>query len=246
MPTGENQALIQPRKGKREEVLPSLTIILFTPQDLDLLVQLSPLLCKRPYRIYLSEVFVGSHQGVPLALVGPMLGAPQAVLVLEKLIALGVTEVMAVGWCGSLQPDVKIGDLVLPTAGFSEEGTSPLYPIANPQPGPSRKLLDALKRALPEGAVSVHEGKVWSTDAPFRETVKKVIHYQQEGALAVDMETSALLTVASFRGILMAVALVVSDELSSLTWVHGFRDRGFLQTRVELAKSVLKAVASRG
>ncbi len=91
-------------------------------------MQLSPLLRKRPYRIYLSEVFVGSHQGVPLALVGPMLGAPQAVLVLEKLIALGVTEVMAVGWCGSLQPDVKIGDLVLPTGAFSEEGTSPHLP----------------------------------------------------------------------------------------------------------------------
>ncbi len=82
--------------------------------------------------------------------------------------------------------------------------------------------------------MSVHEGRVWSTDAPFRETVKKVIHYQQAGALAVDMETSALFTVASFRGILMAVALVVSDELSSLTWVHGFRDRGFLRTREEL------------
>ena len=147
MPTGAGQAIIQPRKGKREEALPSLAVLLFTPQDIELFLRHFPLLSKWPYRIYLSEVFVVSPQGAPLALVGPMLGAPQAVLVLEKLIALGVTEVMTVGWCGSLQPDVGIGDLVLPTGAFSEEGTSPHYPVANPQHGPSRKLLDALKAA---------------------------------------------------------------------------------------------------
>ncbi len=246
MAIGENQAIIQPRKGKREEALPSLAILLFTPQDMELFLQHSPLLSKLPYRIYLSEVFVGPHQGVPVALVGPMLGAPQTVLVLEKLIALGVTEVMAVGWCGSLQPHVRIGDLVLPTGAYSEEGTSPHYPISHPQPGPSRKLLDALKELLPAGLMRVHEGTVWSMDAPFRETVEKVSTFQQAGVLAVEMETSALFTVAAFRGILIAAALVVSDDLSSLTWVHGFRERGFIRTRAELAKSVLKAVASLG
>ena len=246
MPTGVSQAIIQPRKGKREEALPSLAVLLFTPQDIELFLHHSPSLSKRPYRFYLAEVFVGSHRGVPLALVGPMLGAPQAVLVLEKLIALGVTEVMAVGWCGSLQPGVRIGDLVLPSGAFSEEGTSPHYPVENPQPGPSRKLLDALREALPGGTMRVHEGPVWSTDAPFRETVTKVLSYQQAGVLAVDMETSALFTVASFRDIDMAVALVVSDDLSSLRWVHGFKERAFIRTREELAKSILKAVSSRG
>lgn len=245
MPIEEHQSIIQPRKGKREEALPSMAILVFTPQDIELFLHHCPLLCKRSYRIYLSEVFVGSHQGVPLAVVGPMLGAPQVILVLEKLIALGVTQVMAVGWCGSLQPDVKIGDLVLPTGAFSEEGTSPHYPIANPQPGPSRKLLKALKEALPDGTMRVHEGLLWSIDAPFRETVKKVLNYQQAGVLAVDMETSALFTVASFRGIGMAVALAVSDDLSSLRWVHGFGERGFIRTREEVVKSVLKAITSR-
>jgi uridine phosphorylase len=173
-----------------------------------------------------------------------MLGAPQTVLVLEKLIALGVTEVIAVGWCGSLQPYVGIGDLILPTGAYSEEGTSQHYPLADPWPGPAPGLLDALRQALTQGTPTVHEGRVWSTDAPFRETFKKVIEYQQTGALAVDMETSALFTVASFRRIRMAAALVVSDDLSSLKWVHGFRDPGFMRSREELIRSVLMAVSS--
>ncbi len=244
MPTGENEAVIQPRKGKREEALPSRAILVFTPRDIELLLRQSPLLKKRPHGIYLSEIFVGVHHGVPIAVTGPMLGAPQTVLVLEKLIALGVTEVIAVGWSGSLQPHVGIGDLILPTGAFSEEGTSPHYPLADPWPGPAPELLDALRQALTKGTPRVHEGRVWSTDAPFRETFKKVAEYQQAGALAVDMETSALFTVASFRHIRMAVALVVSDDLSLLKWVHGFRDPAFMQSREELVKSVLRAVSS--
>jgi uridine phosphorylase len=243
MPTAENEAIIQPRRGKREEALPSRAILMFTPQDMELFLRHSPPLNRRSKDIYLSKLFIGFHHGLPFALTGPMLGAPQAVLVLEKLIALGVTEVIAMGWCGSLQPQVKIGDVVLPTGAFSEEGTSPHYPIAEARPGPARELLDPLRQAIPKGTVNVHEGTVWSTDAPFRETFRKIMHYQQEGTLAVDMETSALFTVASFRSIRMAVALVVSDELSSLKWAHGFRDPVFLQAREELVKSVLGAVA---
>jgi uridine phosphorylase len=245
MPTGENEAIIQPRKGKREEALPSLAILMFTPQDIELFLRRTPLLTRRPQRVYLSEVFVGAHHGVPLALIGPMLGAPQAILVLEKLMALGVTEAIAVGWCGSLQAHVRIGDVILPTGALSEEGTSLHYPISDPRPGPDRELIEALKQPLAEGPVRVHEGRVWSTDAPFRETSKKVIEYQRAGVLAVDMETSALFTVASFRNIRMAAALVVSDDLSSLEWVHGFRDRRFMQSREELVKSVLRAVSFR-
>jgi uridine phosphorylase len=244
MESGENQAIIQPRKGKREEALPQVAILMFTPQDMDLFRHHSPLLHKRSQKIYLSEVLAGSHQGVPLVLVGPMLGAPQTVLVLEKLIALGVTHAVSVGWCGSLQAHVEIGDLVLPTGAFSEEGTSAHYPIEDPQPGPSRELLGQLKEALTEGAFAVHEGMVWSTDAPFRETIKKVKNYQRAGALAVDMETSALFTVAAFRRIRMAAALVVSDDLSALQWVHGFREPRFLQTREKLVESVLRVVSS--
>jgi uridine phosphorylase len=242
MATGENHAIIEPRRGKREEALPPLAILTFTPQDLDLFLHHAPLLRKRSQGMYLSNLFVGSCQGVPLAVAGPMLGAPQAVLVLEKLVALGVVQIIAAGWCGSLQAHVEIGDLVLPTGAFSEEGTSAHYPVTEPLPGPSRELRQVMKEALAGRTVTVHEGPVWTTDAPFRETVAKVMKYQQAGALAVDMEISALYTVASFRKIRMAAALVVSDDLSSLKWVHGFKQSGFRRAREEMIESIVRAV----
>ncbi len=243
MPIDEH-AIIEPRKGKHEELLPQLAVLVFTPQDVELFLHHSPSLQKRSQRFYLSDVYTGSPQDVPLAVVGPMLGAPQTVLVLEKLIALGVTRVLAAGWCGSLQTHVKIGDLVLPTGAFSDEGTSPHYPVEATRPGPSPELFNTLKEVLAAEEHPVHEGMVWSTDAPFRETKKKVMNYQQKGALAVEMETSALFTVAAFRNIHLAAALVVSDDLSAFKWVHGFRDRRFMRTRENLMQSLLRVVSS--
>jgi uridine phosphorylase len=237
-------AVIDPRRGKREKDLPASAVLIFSPQDLNLFFGCFPEPPRRSHRLYLSDVYTVSHRGMALALAGPMLGAPQTILVLEKLIALGVQNIVAVGWCGSLQPEVHIGDVVLPVGAVSEEGTSTHYPIPVADPGPSEALRQPLKAALTDQALRVHEGRIWSTDAPFRETVGKVRAYQQQGVLAVEMESSALFTVACYRSVRLAVALVVSDALATLKWVHGFRDERFLRTREATVQTTLEVVCT--
>lgn len=172
-------------------------------------------------------------------MVGPAVGAPQAVMVAEKLIALGVREVLAVGWCGSLQRSTAIGDVVIPVDAVCEEGTSAHYPVGHRAPGPSPELAAPLREALRDGGFKTHEGTVWTTDAPYRETASKVVEYQRKGILAVDMETSALFTLAAYRGVRVAVLLVVSDDLSTLKWTHGFGTSAFKECRAKLAPLVL-------
>jgi len=239
-----DEAVIEPRKGKRESSLPAVALMVFTPQDLELLTTLFSQAPRVTHRLFLADARVGSINGCSLALVGPMLGAPQAVLALEKMIALGVTHVLALGWCGSIHPDVRVGDVVLPTGALSEEGTSSHYPVASDQPRPSEDVLARLRTVFSSDLLSVHEGSVWSIDAPYRETRGKVLAYQKEGVLAVDMESSALLTVAHYRSIQLALTLVVSDELFSLEWVHGFRDPRFQKTRQAVAERILHAAST--
>lgn len=241
-----NAAIIEPRRGKREPLLPPLGILIFTPQDLKLFLACFPRAPERSSRIYLTDVFTAHFLDTPLVLAGPMLGAPQAVLVLEKLIALGVRQVVAVGWCGSLQPHVVIGDIVLPTAARSEEGTSAHYPLADHRAGPDPELLAVFRGVLTETDLTVHEGEIWSTDAPYRETVGKVLRYQQERVLGVEMEVAALYTVARYRRIRLATVLVVSDELGSLQWIHGFNRSEFLHARQKLSTLVLKTIGASG
>ncbi len=274
MKTRDDPAVIEPRRGAREKTLPPDCVLVFTPQDKELIHQCFENLPESTHRVFLVEVATGRWNGLEVAMAGPMMGAPQAALTLDKLIALGVRRVIALGWCGSLQAGVRIGDVVLPVGALSEEGTSAHYPLGDGgEPGPSEKLVRALadvlegcgaaggkdagegtegtKESKGAGAgtgrgLRVHRGRVWSIDAPYRETVRKVLRYQQEGILGVDMETSALFTVARYRSIDLACVLVVSDDLSTLRWVHGFKDPRFLDTRKRAVRGVLKALEGVG
>lgn len=177
-------------------------------------------------------------------LAGPLLGAPQAVMAVEKIIALGARRIWVLGWCGSLQPDLVIGDLVLPTGALIEEGTSRHYPIGDRQPATDRDLNGILESVLLGRGKTPRKGALWTTDAPYRETPSKVRAYRERGILAVEMEMSALMTVAIFRGVKLAGLLIVSDELSRLKWRHGFSDPRLKRASRLAGEAVLEAVAS--
>ena len=233
--------VIEPGRGRHEESLPRLAILVFTPEDLASFSACFPQPPGRPLKFYLSRVLTLNCNGTSFALAGPMLGAPQAVLVLEKMIALGASKFIAVGWCGSLRAEVRIGDIVLPSGAISEEGTSNHYPGV--ECAPSWELFDSLKSALSLTGRRIHEGTVWTTDAPFRETYAKVRAFQSQGVLSVDMETSALFSVSRFRGVDLAAVLIVSDDLSGLKWTHGFRDPVFHESRKKVIESISGSIS---
>ena len=235
-----DEPLIVPKRGRSERMLPADALLLFSPQDLRLLRAIAPRRVVKDRELFLSRVQVCRWGSGVVAVAGPMLGAPQAVLVLEKLIALGVRRVVAFGWCGCLAPELAVGDLVLPSATCSEEGTSKHYPIAPADASPDPALLQQICLSLAGSReFVVHQGRIWSTDAPYRETREKVDGHRRNGLLAVEMECSALFTVARFRGIGLAACLVVSDDLSGAVWRHGYDDRRFRETRERILPHVL-------
>ncbi len=238
----ENSCIIEPRKGRHEESLPHDAVLVFSPEDLSWFSAGFARPMAASHKLNLTDVFTADCNGASIALAGPMLGAPQTILVLERMIALGAKRFIALGWCGSLNQEVRIGDIVLPSGAISEEGTSSHYPGAECSPSP--RLFDSLRSVLETTGKSVHQGCVWTTDAPYRETCEKVKRFQAQGVLAVDMETSALFCVSRFRGVELAVVLVVSDELFGLKWLHGFRDPGFKQSRKAAIQSVLTSLCS--
>jgi uridine phosphorylase len=208
------------------------------PQDLDYLLQLCAPKGKTCHHLGFFKIHQVVTETGALPLCGPFTGAPQAVMGLEKLIALGVKRLWVMGWCGSLQSFLRLGDLVIPTSAISEEGTSRHYPIPSAAPQTDQELNFTLQDTLRNKGQSCRMGKVWTTDAPYRETLSKVKSYQDKGVLAVEMEMSALMAVAAYRGVKLAGLLVVSDELFSLKWHAGFKDPVF-KTKRELAAQAL-------
>jgi uridine phosphorylase len=173
-----------------------------------------------------------TREGFPCCLVGPMIGAPYAVMLLETLIAWGVRECLFFGWCGSISPQVHIGDVIVPTGALIDEGTSLHYGReTGGRTLPGEGLTAEITRLLAEEGVSPHSGDIWTTDGFFRETPERVTRFQRQGALAVEMELSALFSVAAFRDVAAAAVLVVSDSVAEHTWRQGFGDKCFKRQR---------------
>jgi uridine phosphorylase len=240
------EGLIRPMKTKMDPDVGPDALMVMIPADVEYLLKRTPLgnfAC-------LDQGFFKFHQarregGTPLTFCGPFLGAPQAVMGMEKLIALGARRIWVLGWCGSLQPDLKVGDLVVPTDAVSEEGTSHHYPIAPKKAATDHELNRLLGEALTRDGKPFRWGTVWTTDAPYRETPSKVAQYRKSGVLAVEMEMSALMTLSVYRSVRLAALLVVSDELSELKWHPGFRVPRF-QEMSRFAADFLFRLVERG
>ena len=121
---------------------------------------------------------------------------------------------------------------ILPTSAVIDEGTSAHYGQrdAGVSHG-SSSLVSKIQQVLNQNKIDFQSGAIWTTDAVYRETRHLVERHQQDGTLAVEMELSALYSVAQFRDVALAGILVVSDELSSLNWRPGFKDKRFVQGR---------------
>ncbi len=235
----KNDAIINPVKGNRAPDMCPVTVMVSSQTDLDLLCELTGM-CENYFKsLMMSRVYVEQENPMALTVAGPVIGAPYAVMLLETLIVWGAQKILFWGWCGAISPEVKIGDIVIPTGAIIDEGTSKHYHADEEEIArPSAMMLEKTRQSLKEGGFAFHEGVVWTTDAIYRETREKVRLFQGKGALGVEMETSALFTVGKFRNVEVGVILVVSDELSTLEWKAGFRDDRFKKNRILLAEGI--------
>ena len=140
-------------------------------------------------------------------------GAPGAAIVLEELIAFGATRFVNLGIAGALPNEVAFGDLVLCTKALRDEGVSHHYAAAQRFAHSSVVLRQALGDTLTRRGQDFVEGPVWTIDALFRETREEAQRYRDEGIVAVDMETAALLVIAASYDVDLAALFVISDHL---------------------------------
>jgi purine-nucleoside phosphorylase len=225
--------IVLPVKGKNSPSLGPVAAMVSSQTDLSLFCGLTGLDEKKHRNLFVSKLYIGNTAEAGFAVVGPFVGSPYAVMLLETLIAWGVEKIIFFGWCGAISQDVKIGDIIIPTGAIIDEGTSKHYHKEKDNLSrPSSYILKNTKETLTKAGLAFHEGNVWSTDAIYRETCEKVKFYQEKNILAVEMELSALFTVGKFRNVQMGGILVVSDELSTLTWKPGFREQRFKENRM--------------
>ena len=152
----------------------------------------------------------GTYEGVRVTLAAFGMGAPIAAIVLHELYELGARIFMRIGTAIALPP-VEIGDFVIADRAIRHEGTSSAYAPEDFPAVADEDLVAAAIKATDENGHKYHVGSFASYDGFYRDmfaldeaTAQRVrTNFQTlstAGVLAVDMETSALLTVGRVLG----------------------------------------------
>ena len=157
-------------------------------------------------------VYTGVLLGEKVSVCSTGIGGPSAAIAMEELIHIGAHTFVRVGTCGGMSAKVRAGDVVIATGAIRMEGTSREYaPIELPAV-PDFSVLCALVQAAEELQYPYHAGVVQCKDSfygqhsPETMPVAAVLQYKWEawkrlGALASEMESAALFTVAAARDV---------------------------------------------
>jgi uridine phosphorylase len=167
-------------------------------------------------------------------------GAPNAAAVLEELIAVGGKYFINTGTAGGLQKTGIIGC----TKALRDEGTSHHYVKKGKYAFPDMELTKKLESKLKEKKLQYSTGPSWTNDALYRETFAEVETYKKEGILTVEMEASAIFTVAKFRKVKAAAIFIVSDILGHKkhTKFHRFDTKKGQRQIIDAAYDCLKEI----
>ena len=115
-----------------------------------------------------NPLYVVDAEGSEVLVVHPGVGAPLAAGMLEEVIALGCTRIVACGGAGALRDDLVLGHAVVVDEAVRDEGTSFHYLAPSRTVTADRHGVEVLETVLTERGVPFLTGKSWTTDAFYR------------------------------------------------------------------------------
>lgn len=141
------------------------------------------------------------------------MGSAMAATIMDLLSSINPKAVLFLGKCGGLKKKTELGDLILPIAAIRGEGTSDDYMPPEVPALPSFRLQRAVSSMIKKherdywtGTCYTTNRRVWEHDKAFKKYLRKI------RAMAVDMETATLFTVAFVNEIPHGALLLVSDN----------------------------------
>lgn len=160
-----------------------------------------------------TSMFAGELDGMAWGMVPRTIGGPYAVLVAEQLFAAGAKLIVGLSSAGRVSPQLPLPSLVVATEAVRDEGTSLHYLPPSPMVHCPSGVAGILAAELAATGWHVESGAVWTTDAPYRETLSQLRHWAANGVLAVEMQAASLFAFGAARGADVALLAVVSNAV---------------------------------
>lgn len=246
---GSLPALIEPSEQFQKRDVPAACVITFLGDAVRRLIESgrARVISENMWEDGPHPLLEMEHDGQRVAILAAGVGAPLASALFEETIAMGCRAFVACGGAGVLRSDLTLGHLIVPESAVRDEGTSHHYLPAAPIIDLDRRSRMLLQSYLAYESIPFVTGRVWTTDAIYRETPDKIERRRAEGCIAVDMEVAALTAVAKFRRVPLAYLLYGGDDLSGDSWDHrGWQSQEQIRDNMVLtaASAALRLAAS--
>lgn len=156
--------------------------------------------------------YTGEFDGRPVSVQATGMGCPSAAIVMEELVQLGVKRFLRVGTCGGLQPDLRLGDLIVAVTAVPADGTARHYVGGEPHcPTADWELVHGAVHSAKELGQPLRVGAVASSDTFYDPDGERHRRWSERGVLAVEMEAAVLFTIGALRRVQAGALLTVSD-----------------------------------
>ena len=161
--------------------------------------------------------FTGQYKGKALSVMAHGMGIPSASIYCSELITeYGVKRIIRVGSCGTVNPSVKLWDIIIAMGASTNSGVNRMrfggYDLAALA---SFKLLSRAVSVAEEKGVSFHVGNIFSEDLFYTPDSGIFDLLEKYNILGVEMEAAGIYTLAAEHRIEALAICTVSDDIRS-------------------------------
>lgn len=179
------------------------------------------------------RTWTGNYKGITISATSTGMGCPSTAIAVEELANVGVTHFIRVGSTGALQKRMNIGDIVISNGALRLDGTTRYYAHEGFPAMPDYFLT----KAIIETALECQKSRNYQTfigmnatsDAFYGETPELLQMLSDHRVLNVEMEASAIFTIANMRGLKAGMVCAVSGNLLTNDVIYDRPNSGLAQ-----------------
>jgi uridine phosphorylase len=208
-------------KSPTELKLPQRAIITFTISDVKALLKNTH---QKPVKAWENFRILFRIVDSKTVVLRSYFGGPNVATIVEELSSFGVREFVLWGYCGGISNHVSIGDLLIAEGALRHDGVSHHYLNNDDEFVYSGWFVKWHETAKASGITAA---LVWSCDALYKETRKKISLCKKMGVHAVEMEVASFYAVCKAKKLKGIAFLIISDLLRRNKWIPGFSEPSF-------------------
>jgi purine-nucleoside phosphorylase len=159
--------------------------------------------------------YTGTYKGSRVSIQGAGMGIPSTAIYANELINdYGVKTLIRIGTCGCLKEEMELGEIILASSANTDSSMNKLrFGGMDFAPTANFELLDKAYHKAQELSIKARVCPVFSTDSFYHDDIERYHIWADHGVLGVEMESTALYTIASKNGLRALTILTVSDNL---------------------------------